>query len=195
MYFQTTYTMKPDNIIIVSKRAKAQQKKWADTHLVIDVTSTSEDATFRKFSPFYAHKPGIPVPGMSGVLSLSVEGIWQGLKEFEREVIDTSKFRVSNMKGLKRPANDKRGGVRGHRLGDDTMNYVTARKEIYLPSYAYKLEHYMQDELALLQGLLDEGNKLMLLDYETNTDVNDTRKPLSHAQLVKEALIARHQDR
>jgi len=174
-------------IVIVSKRARAQQKKLALTHLVIDVTSTSDNATFRKFSPSCPHTPGIIVPGMPGVMSASVEGIWQGLKVFDKEGVDTSKFRVTNMKGLKRPANERRGQVQGHRFGDINVDYLSARKEIFIPSYTYKLDHYLQDELALLNGLLQEGNKLMLIDYETD----------SHAQLIKDTLLTwptRHQD-
>jgi len=36
-----------------------------------------------KFSPFYPHG-GIPVPFAPGYFSETVEGIWQGLKVFEK---------------------------------------------------------------------------------------------------------------
>lgn len=37
-----------------------------------------------------------------GLTAQSVEGVWQGLKVFESEDIDTSKLAVANMKGIKR---------------------------------------------------------------------------------------------
>ncbi|HXV94472.1 MAG TPA: hypothetical protein VD813_14295, partial [Pseudonocardia sp.] len=49
---------------------------------VLDVTSRGPQPWVR-FSPFYPHG-GIPVPLSPGAYGQSVEGIWQGLKVFER---------------------------------------------------------------------------------------------------------------
>lgn len=51
-----------------------------------------------------------------GYCSVSVEGLWQGLKAFENQDIDPSKFTKSDMKGLKRTTR-KYGRVLGHRRG------------------------------------------------------------------------------
>src|SRR5690348_4753068 len=45
---------------------------------VVDVSSYA-DPPWCQLSPLWAHG-GIPVPGMRGVTSDSVEGVWQGLK-------------------------------------------------------------------------------------------------------------------
>ena len=79
-------------IIIESKRKKIDNifKKYPDAYIV-DVTSKAEDGMVA-LSPFYPHG-GIPVPFSDGVTAESVEGIWQGLKVFEDEGVDTAVFR------------------------------------------------------------------------------------------------------
>lgn len=178
------------NIIIVGKRQKKEQQKLAEEgYLLLDVTSTSEDATLQRFSPMYPHGK-IPVPGMGdGVVSESVEGVWQGLKVFDNEGVDPKKFKINTMKGLKRPVNEKRGKVVGHSDGKGGMiKYMDARKSIYVPTYQYVLMHRLNNEMSWLMGLLAEGNKLAFLDYDTNENVDDPQKPLSHASLIKAAL-------
>jgi hypothetical protein len=66
-------------ILVVSKRARCLQESLESTHLLIDVTHTSPDPTWRKLSASYPHESGVPVPGRGDALSYSVEGIWQGL--------------------------------------------------------------------------------------------------------------------
>lgn len=174
---------------IVSKRQKkAQEGLERDGWVLVDVTSSSPDETFKKFSPFYPHG-NIPVPGLPGSTSESVEGIWQGLKAFEKEGVDKSKFSIKNMKNIKRATGEKRGRVRGHLLGDQLIDYVTARKTIYIPSYQHVLKHHLVSELILLKGLLAEGNKVALIDFDVNPNVEDTSKPLSHASIIKTALL------
>jgi hypothetical protein len=172
-------------IIVESKRKKLQglQKKYPNAE-IIDLTSSAE-SVFSKFSPFYPHGD-IPIPFCVNRFGKSVEGIWQGLKVFENQDIDTSKFFVDNMKNIKRSVRVN-GKVRGHRKGVDgseLLDYGEARKKIYLKCYAWILDHKLQE---LIQTLMAKAlrNDLVLLDYETNTDVNNLQKPLSHAGLVK----------
>lgn len=154
---------------------------------IFDLTSHGVQPWIR-FSPFYPHG-NIPVPFSSGVVSASVEGIWQGLKVFERADIDESRFAVKTMKNLKRSARSY-GQVLGHRegvKGERLLSYEEARRVIYLPSYHWVLEHCLQDELARMREMAEE-NPLILLDYETNCDLADLSHPLSHAGLVKRYL-------
>ncbi len=156
---------------------------------LIDVTSKGADPWVR-FSPFYPHG-GIPIPLSPGQLGQSVEGIWQGLKVFESEDIDPKRFEITAMKGLKRTVR-KYGKVKGHRAGvhgQEILDYKTARQKIYLPAYRFVLEHRLQDEVKALKVLAQKG-PLVLLDYETNCDIEDLRTPLSHAGLVKAYLEA-----
>jgi len=172
-------------IVVVHKsRMKASiLKKYPDAQ-IIDVTSKAEDE-FVKFSPFFPID-NIPVPFSEGHFGKSVEGIWQGLKVFEGEDIDVSKFEVENMKGLKRTVR-KFGKCLGHRKGikgTELLGYIEARKEIYVPLYKWILENKLTD---LVQKLRLKGEKgtLVLLDYEVNGDIEDRSKPLSHAHLIK----------
>jgi hypothetical protein len=148
------------------------------------VTSKGEEPWVR-FSPFYPHG-GIPVPNTPGTFAHSVEGLWQGLKVFEHEDIDPSRWEVEDMKGIKR-GGGKRGQVLGHRLGvgsDVLLGYRDARYRIYLPAYRWVLENRLTGEVARLRDEL-AARPVVLLDYETNGDVHDLSRPLSHAALVR----------
>lgn len=152
--------------------------------VVIDVTSKG-DFPFVKLSPFYPHG-NIPVPFSQNYFAKSVEGIWQGLKVFELEDIDTSKFEIADMKGIKRTVR-KFGKPLGHRkgiFGQELLDYLTARKQIYLPTYAWVLQNLTTKEIDLLVEIAKRTD-LILLDYETNCDIENIKKPLSHAGLVK----------
>lgn len=153
---------------------------------IIDVTSKGVEP-WVKFSPFFPHG-GIPIPNTPDTFAQSVEGLWQGLKVFEQEDIDPSKWAITDMAGIKR-GGKSRGAVLGHRFGaasDELLNYRTARIKIYLPAYRWVLDNRLKAELAKLKKLVKGG--LVLLDYETNGDVDNLSKPLSHASLIKRLL-------
>lgn len=175
-------------IVIANKRKKIETlEKEFPGCVVIDVTSNSSDGDFVKFSPFYPHG-GIPVPGMK-LTAASVEGIWQGLKTFESgEGISTETLLNRTMKNIKRTVRTH-GRCKGHLYGDRLLEYIEARKLIYLPSYRWVLENRLQDLCRKLK-VMSASRTVVLLDYETNTDVEDWTKPLSHASLVKEYVDA-----
>lgn len=169
---------------VASRRASVArlQRIYPDAHL-IDVTSKGNDPWVR-FSPFYPHG-GIPVPFSEGYEAMSVEGIWQALKVFERADVDLSKMTIITMRGLKRSTRSF-GAVLGHRAGihgTALLDYRTARRRIYLPAYRWVLEHRLSDLTGRLQRLSEQA-PVVLLDYETNTDIDDLTRPLSHAGLI-----------
>lgn len=175
-------------IHVMSKRSSLEnlKKKFPEAQ-ILDLTSKGA-APWVQFSPFYPHG-GIPVPFSPGQTGSSVEGIWQGLKVFEKEDVDRSKLAITNMSGLKRSSR-KFGKVLGHRAGIDgnhLLSYLDARRQIYLPTYLWVLQNKLQDEIAQLKEIASQS-ALILLDYETNTDLNNLSKPLSHASLVKNYL-------
>lgn len=89
------------------------------------------------------------------------------------------------MSGIKR-GGKSRGAVRGHRFGvgsDRLLGYRDARFRIYLPAYKWVLEHRLSLEVEQLRRLAADKS-LVLLDYETNADVEDVSSPLSHVALV-----------
>ncbi|MEM6292875.1 MAG: hypothetical protein AAGA54_16490 [Myxococcota bacterium] len=169
--------------VVQSRRTtEAKLRSRFEDCVLVDVTSRGPEPWVR-FSPFFPHG-GIPVHRSSGVLSQSVEGLWQGLKVFESADVDPDKFEVTSMKGLKRTVR-RFGRCLGHRdgiEGETLLGYRDARYAIYLPAYRWVLEHRLGRELERLRAL--EASTVVLLDYETNTDVDDLRKPLSHAALV-----------
>ena len=172
-------------IIVESKRKKIENilKKHPNA-IIADVTSQAKDGLVR-LSPFYPHG-GIPVPFSEGYTATCVEGIWQGLKVFENEDIDTSMFRNNTMKGIKRTVR-KHGRVLGHRkgvLGTEILGYMEAKHQIYIPTYRWMLEHKAMDIIERLRKA-SETKTIVLLDYNTCCDVDDEAKPLSHAYLVK----------
>ena len=137
-------------------------------------------------SPFYPHHD-IPVPFSEGYTASCVEAIWQGLKVFEKCGIDVSLFSNDTMKGLKRTVR-RFGRPLGHQKGVDgkeLLGYIEARKMIYLPSYRWVLENKVVDIIERLKHESNYGRMIVLLDYDTNADVDNTQKPLSHASLIK----------
>ena len=172
-------------IFIESKRRKVENIfKIYPNAIIADVTSQAKDGLVR-LSPFYPHG-GIPVPFSEGYMADCVEGIWQGLKVFENENIDVSIFRNDTMKGIKRTVR-KHGRVLGHRKGvhgTEILGYVEAKHQIYIPAYRWVLEHKTIDIIKRLRKA-SETKTIVLLDYNTCCDVDDEKKPLSHAYLVK----------
>ena len=172
-------------IIIESKKKKLETLKdeYPDA-MIIDVTSHAVDE-FVKFSPFYPIG-GIPVPFTEGLVALSVEGIWQGLKVFEDADVDTTFFSKRDMKNLKRTVR-KYGPCLGHRKGvhgEELLGYIEARKQIYLPCYKWVLENKLKKLVTAIR-IISKNKPVVLLDYNTNPDVNNPKKALSHASLIK----------
>ena len=172
-------------IIIESKRKKPATilKQYPDA-ILADVTSVAKDGLV-KLSPFYPHY-GIPVPFSEGYTATCVEAIWQGLKVFEGCDVDVELFKNDTMKHIKRTVR-RFGRPLGHRKGvngTELLSYIEARKQIYIPTYKWVLEN----KVANIIERLKEASKtktIVLLDYDTNADVENAKKPLSHASLIK----------
>lgn len=165
------------------KKEKTLLAKYPNAKLV-DVTSKAPTSLV-KLSPFYPHGD-IPIPFSQNQKAKSVEGIWQGLKVFKSADIDVTKFHNDKMKDIKRTVR-KYGTPLGHRKGvegKELLNYIDARIQIYLPSYLWVLKNKVG---VIIDRLKEASQKedIVLLDYETNCDVLNPRKPLSHAYLVK----------
>lgn len=171
-------------IIIESHRKKEEtlRKKYPEA-IIADVTSHAKDSLI-KLSPFYPHGD-IPVPFSNGLTSMCVEGIWQGLKVFESSDVDMSMFKNNTMSNIKRTVR-KNGHPLGHRILEtgELLGYIEARHKIYIPSYKWVLENKVATILERLKEA-SVDKTIVLLDYNTNCDVDDASKPLSHAFLIK----------
>ena len=165
------------------KKEKTLVAKYPNAKIV-DVTSKATTGLV-KLSPFYPHGD-IPIPFSENHKAKSVEGIWQALKVFESADIDEAMFTNDTMKDIKRTVR-KYGKPLGHRKGvkgTDLLSYIDARIEIYLPSYLWVLENKVSEIIERLKEA-SQKEDIVLLDYETNCDVLNPKKPLSHAFLVK----------
>ena len=172
-------------IVIESKRKKQDTllKKYPNA-IIADVTSHAKDSLV-KLSPFFPHG-GIPVPFSDNMTAECVEAVWQGLKVFESADVDVSMFQNGTMKNIKRTVR-KFGKPLGHRKGVNGMEllgYIEARKQIYIPTYKWVLENKVQNIIERLREA-SQTKDIVLLDYNTNCDVDDPKQPLSHAFLVK----------
>ena len=127
------------------------------------------------------------MPFSEGYTATCVEAIWQGLKVFEGADVDTLLFQNDTMKGLKRTVR-RYGKPLGHRKGvngTELLGYIEARKLIYIPVYRWVLENKVSHIIERLKKANDEGKIIVLLDYDTNADVDNPKKPLSHASLIR----------
>ena len=172
-------------IIVESKRKKPETilKQYPDA-ILADVTSGAKDGLV-KLSPFYPHG-GIPVPFSEGYTATCVEAIWQGLKVFERCGVDVEMFKNDTMKNIKRTVR-RFGKPLGHRKGvhgTELLGYIEARKLIYIPTYKWVLENKVANIIDRLREAI-KTKTIVLLDYDTNADVENAKKPLSHASLIK----------
>ena len=173
-------------IIIESKRKKpATILKKHPNAILADVTSGAKDGLV-KLSPFYPHGD-IPVPFSEGYTAMCVEAIWQGLKVFESCDVDVRLFENDSMRNIKRTVR-RFGKPLGHRKGvngTELLGYIEARKQIYIPTYKWVLEHKVANIIERLRDASNEGKTIVLLDYYTNSNVENAIKPLSHASLIK----------
>jgi hypothetical protein len=143
--------------------------------LVYDVSSYSE-LPYNTLSPFFVHG-GIPIPGMPGKTSDTVEGIWQGLKVIRAEIAPRMFHGPGRKRGGKKPS--------GHRYGDKLLGIVEARYRIYRVAYEWVLENRIDP--ALIRQFMNNalgGIPQYFHDMEDNGDINNPDAPLAHASLL-----------
>ena len=131
------------------KKAENILKKYPGA-ILADVTSKATDSLV-KLSPFYPHG-GIPIPFSEGMTATCVEAIWQGLKVFESSDVDIHLFKNDTMKNIKRSVR-KNGKPLGHRKGvngTELLDYIDARKQIYIPTYRWMIVKYRTRLTVLL---------------------------------------------
>lgn len=101
------------------------------------------------------------------------------------------------MTGVKRTVR-KYGNVLGHQKGinsNELLNYIDARLLIYLPSYKWILEN-VPKVVEIIERIKQKSitNDIVFLDYTTNIDIYNIKKPLSHAGLVKLYIEGKYQN-
>ncbi|KAL6045842.1 BACK domain-containing protein [Balamuthia mandrillaris] len=162
--------------------------------VLVDITPSSTDNRWRKFGLAYPHGM-IPIPGHENKWSMSVEGLYEGLKVFERAGVDRSVMTKTSMKGLRRQEH-RNGPLLGWATSlkqkpTKLMAVKEARWKLLLPAYKTVLERHLLEEVAELRQMLDEGKRLVILDGQTNTDLCNYEKDVSAAALLKRYLEGR----
>src|SRR5262245_57316571 len=147
--------------------------------VVYDLSSYA-DYPYCTFSPIWAHG-GIPVPGMPGVKSDTVEGIWQGL------IVVRGKIAPHLFKGRGK----KRGGKKpsGHRYGNKLLGYVEARYKIYKATYEWVLANRIDPGLIeQFVGQAFQGVTQYFHDLGNNGDINNTELTVAHSSFAVQHL-------
>jgi len=156
----------------------SQRGMLAKKAIVHDVSSYA-DLPYCTLSPMWVHG-GIPVPGMPGVTSDTVEGIWQGLKVIRGEVA-TRYFRGSCGKRGGKPA--------GHRYADQLLKIVEAREKIYRVAYEWTLIHRV--DAQLLEGFVEQalaGHSQYFHDVSDNGNIGNPDEGWAHAAVLVQFL-------
>ncbi|MGH7174039.1 MAG: DUF6939 family protein [Gemmataceae bacterium] len=151
--------------------------------LVYDVSSYA-DHPFCTLSPMWPHG-GIPVPGMPGTTSDSVEGIWQGLKVINGKIAR----RYFSGKGHKRG-----GKPQGHQYGDKLLKIVEAREKIYRVAYEWMLNNRADPELIsrFIEQALAEVPQFFH-DVSDNGSIANPDEGWAHAAVLVQYLNRRCQ--
>ncbi|MBR9691695.1 hypothetical protein GOV06_02820 [Candidatus Woesearchaeota archaeon] len=132
---------------------------------------------YNRFSPFtYSTDILIPVPEQDDIYANSVESIWQGLKLIDKQV-DFERF-------TKKPKK-RRGNVQGHMYGKNILDIVSAREQIYKPSYLFYVENFVPSEIKedVLAKALE--HEVAFYDVESNINIKDISAPLAHSVFLK----------
>lgn len=152
---------------------------------VFDVSSYAEPP-FCELSPMWVHG-GVPVPGLSGETSDTVEGVWQGLKVIRGETAP---------RYFRGPGAKRGGKPSGHRFGTKLLGVVDARRLIYVPTYEWVIENRVAPAVierfveAALAGVTQHFH-----DVGDNGDPSDPDQPLAHAAVLVRYLNLRCAER
>jgi len=133
------------------KSASVNLKDFDTTYRIVDLTDLSI------FSPFYPHG-NIPVPGKRDVFSQTVEGIWQGLKVFERNVSTERMFEATDIEDFEE-MNEIFGKFKFKYNNTIIENDHHAKTLIYDTSYNWVLENKLKNECKTLKAF----NKIILV--------------------------------
>lgn len=159
-------------------------RKTAPARAIVYDVSSYADEPYCWLSPMWPHG-GIPIPGLPGQASDSVEGIWQGLK-----VID-GKTAARYFSG---PGRKRGGKPRGHQFGDTLLKLEAARERIYRIAYEWMLVHCIPQDL--IQSFLDAafaGTPQYFHDVSDNGNISNPDEGWAHAAVLVQYLNRRLQ--
>lgn len=163
-------------------KAKKQDPCLPSNALFIDVSSYGSEG-WNVLSPRYDHG-GIPVPGMPGKVSRTLEGIWQGLKRFPDAPEDLAMFETGRPK-------KRRGKPLGHVYEDKVLaGVVEARERIFVPAYSWMLANLPSAKAKYEELLvLARTHMVYIYDRDANGEIK-VDKPYAHAAFLADRVTA-----
>ena len=113
--------------------------------------------------------------------SLSVAGMWEGLKVFKNKMVTDESYFISERKLGKERNCKSYGKLIGVKLGEDVIEIEKAVDEVFKKEYVKNIKERFG---KIIEGLKRESGKrnVVLLDYDFE------RYPLSHAMMIKEMI-------
>jgi hypothetical protein len=156
----------------------SSRKQLPPEAVVYDVSSYA-DFPLCSLSPMWVHG-GIPVPGMPGTTSDTVEGIWQGLKVIRGDVAP---------RYFKGPGHKRGGKPAGHRYGSKLLKIVEAREKIYRVAYEWMLLNRVDP--TLLAGFIEQtraGVRQYFHDVCDNGAIGNPDEGWAHAAVLVQYL-------
>jgi hypothetical protein len=155
-----------------------EREQVPDAARVYDVSSYAEHP-YCTLSPMWPHG-GIPVPGMPGTTSDSVEGIWQGLKVIRGKTA----LRLFSGPGQKRG-----GKPSGHQYGTRLLKIVEARERIYRVAYEWTLANRVDAGLIELFVQRAFASEMQLFhDVSDNGNISNPDEGWAHAAVLVQYL-------
>jgi hypothetical protein len=142
---------------------------------VVHDVSSYADFPYCTLSPMWVHG-GIPVPGIPGTTSDTVEGIWQGLNVLRGEIAP---------RYFSGPGHKRGGKPSGHRSGGKLLKIAEAREKIYRVAYEWVLANRVDP--ALLEGFVTQafaGVTQYFHDVSDNGDVTNPDEGWAHAAIL-----------
>jgi hypothetical protein len=170
--------------------------KRVEKAVVVNTTSTSKDFG-KAFSPFMCQGR----IELGGLVAHNVENLWQGTKRFEDQIDDGEwinwRDSILSNKFAQRYPKGKGAKAICSIWNGKKLDYIPARKKIYVPAYVKKLKSYCEREVNSLIDMLS-CTDIYLWDFdgyatENSWDeiLNDPNRSLGHAFVLKKYIMHR----
>lgn len=160
------------------KNSKEARKKWPGA-VVLDPTL---GGAMEKFDPAFPIGK-VKVLGSKWMESLSIMGIWEGLKVFSKKnEIDSGYFKDVKKLGKVRGCKSY-GRLVGIKVGDNVIEGEDEMVDLFEKLYRETIYGRFDFLIESLKGQA-EGRTVVLLDYKEG----DERYPVSHVEILKEMI-------
>jgi hypothetical protein len=151
----------------VNRIVEVQSPAYIAKAGVSAVDVTTHGGRFRPLSPMLLG----PVPMYGGLWSRTMENAWQYSKAYPQHAsgqLDWQRWARDgwdNPRGVRYPMGKGAKPLYSVWAGQ-FLDYVAARRRIYIPLYAWAVRFYQLDLLTLLRGTGDDDGRLVLQDFD-----------------------------